>query len=225
MEPNKFVVVIPTMGKCVKTFTKLLEVLNAAPQVKRIIIINNTGIRQPIDYGKNYTYNMNENLYVNPSWNFGVSIAFSSNVEFNNIVLLSDDVLIPNNFFEFFEFTPFENIGVCGMLDPAIIRTRHDDIDFFNVKVENKDHILIPSIERTWGFGTVMILHVNNWIPIPEELKVWCGDDFLFHYFRKKGLPNYFIGVPIKTQMSTTSDLSEYMNIKNNDVIEYEKYK
>jgi hypothetical protein len=71
-----------------------------------------------------------------------------------------------------------------------------------------------------------MAMHKNNYIKIPEDMLVWCGDDYLYHQNRILGRQNYTLVCPIQTKMSTTSDDPIFDEIKNKDLELYNlKYK
>jgi hypothetical protein len=74
---------------------------------------------------------------------------------------------------------------------------------------------------RPYGWGTLILTQKKYWIPIPEQLKIWYGDDFFIHFnpCKKWILGNF----EIHTNMSTTSDLPEFHQIKHNDGIEWTK--
>lgn len=217
MEVNKFSVVIPTLLQCKNTLNKLLNVLDRSPNVTEIIIILNSKETYCPLSDKVIVINPETNLFVNPSWNIGVSVSRE-----DNIVLLSDDVLIPDSFFPMISNIDFNQCGVVGASDPHIIRSEHDKIDYFDVTGNGSIEL---SDVRTWGFGTVMVMRKSNYRSIPDELKIWCGDDWLYHKLKMEGKKNGFFFIPIMTKMSTTSDLSEYDDIKQNDLREFEKYK
>ena len=55
----------------------------------------------------------------------------------------------------------------------------------------------------------------KNWLPVPNELKVWFNDDWVNKY---NPAPQYVLhGLKIETEMSTTSDLPEWNPIKHED--------
>jgi hypothetical protein len=83
-----------------------------------------------------------------------------------------------------------------------------------------------PTIEdfdiRDWGFATILIYKKQSYIEIPEDLKIWCGDDFLFDKFKRKMA---ICGLPLETKMSVTAMLTIFDDIRNKDMENYKKYK
>jgi hypothetical protein len=82
---------------------------------------------------------------------------------------------------------------------------------------------LTPAKDRNWGWGCLIILEKKNWIPIPENIKIWCGDDFIFH---NPSIQCYNLeGFPIQTEMSTTSDEVTFNEVKRQDQINFYQWK
>jgi len=82
---------------------------------------------------------------------------------------------------------------------------------------------LTPTNNRNWGWGCLIIFEKKNWIPIPENIKVWYGDDFIFN---DNPIQCYNLeGFPIQTEMSTTSDEVTFNEIKRQDQINYYQWK
>ena len=44
-----------------------------------------------------------------------------------------------------------------------------------------------------YGFGELMFVHKNNWVPIPDGLDVGFGDIYIFEKCSLNGIPIYFI--------------------------------
>ena len=79
---------------------------------------------------------------------------------------------------------------------------------------------------RNWGFGMVIAGHIKSYHKIPENIRIWCGDDYLFQMNSRVGKVNYVIDdIPIYTKASTTSDLEEFDEVKNIDTLMYDKIK
>lgn len=78
-------VIIPTLLKS-ELIWKLLDDLNNCPAVGEILVIDNSG-RFKSDLEKVKRVEVPENIFVNPAWNLGVSLA-----QFENICLCNDDV-------------------------------------------------------------------------------------------------------------------------------------
>ncbi len=173
--------------------------------IGEIIIINNSLKPIKFDSPKVVIHTPKENLYVNPSWNLGVSIA-----KFDFICLCNDDIDFDISIFSFIYKNIYKkNIGIVGI-----------DSSCYDLDKLNKSIKLKSSFVRNYGFGTLMFFKKNKYYKIPDNLKIWCGDDFLFHSQQKK---NYvIIGLKIVTKMSFTSDKKEFNSIKEMDFENYQ---
>jgi hypothetical protein len=120
------------------------------------------------------TLTSKENLYVNKSWNIGVQIARNEYV-----CLLNDDIEIS------FE-TIKHNLDKIKNLDFGIIgfdanQNLSETVDYpiYDFKFEEAKC-------RTLGFGCMMIMKKENYIPIDERLKIFFGDDILYWWNKDK---------------------------------------
>jgi hypothetical protein len=67
--------------------------------------------------------------------------------------------------------------------------------------------------------------HRNSYYKIPENIRIWYGDDYLTQMNNEEGKVNYVIDdIPIFTKMSATSDLEEFSEIKNIDTLMYDRF-
>jgi hypothetical protein len=212
---GKFSVIIPTLLRCPNITNKLLESLCDDASVSEILVIDNTesmlSIKELMSNDKIKIHHSGQNLYVNPSWNYGVSLAKE-----DNIAIVNDDITIPNNLLHTISQANLKDLGVIGAFQGSIQQVQNPNR--FNIqKVE-----LMPVSERMWGYGIFMVMHKSTYIKIPEEMKIWCGDDYIFHQNKLFGKQNYLLNCTIQTKMSTTSDDPIFDEIKNNDVLIYE---
>jgi len=215
---KKFSIIIPTLFRCVNITNVLLEILNEDNAVSEIIIIDNTEIGPPENFITNdkvKIYSAGENLYVNPAWNYGVSLAKE-----DYIGILNDDITVPNNMFDILSQADLANMGVIG----ACYMMIHEVEQPARYNMSEIKIVGIP--ERLWGFGICMIMHKDHYPVIPEELLIWAGDDVIFHRNKHAGRQNFLLFCPIQTKMSSTSNDPIFDEIKNRDVKIYEeKYK
>lgn len=202
MNGNKFSVIIPTMWYSDKIF-KLLDNLESSPLVGEILLIDNNKGNRPAQINntdKITILEQSQNIYVNPAWNLGVELS-----KFDNICITNDDLVWD------VEVLPFIldniHIGVIGQ------ESSNWDINQkrLNPKIER-----MPN--RVWGWGCCFFIHKSNWKPIPPQLKIACGDDYLV-----KELPSFMVsGVPIEYhQISITSIKPEFFTIQQNDIEQY----
>lgn len=221
MEENKqtkFSVIIPTMLKCIDITRELIKNLEEEDAVGEIIIIDNSKVLDITPLlgkitPKQVRVKYYENIYVNPSWNAGVKIS-----RYDNIAILNDDILLPKNTLEILSWFDLNEVGVIGAYEPEIVELKDYTVD----TIEGVN--IAPVYTRWNGFGVCMIMHKSNYVYIPEEIKIWCGDDIIFHTNLKNGKVNGMMNIKIKTRMSATSNDKIFDEIKNNDLAIYEKY-
>ena len=66
------------------------------------------------------------------------------------------------------------------------------------------------------------MLKKSMWVDIPENIIVWYGDNFIKEINSVK--KSILRGFKVETEMSTTTDLPELDEIKNQDRINYFNY-
>jgi hypothetical protein len=203
-----FSIVIPTLWKSPRIHN-LLSNLIECNNVGEIILVDNSS--EFFNYYKTLDkvklIQPKENLYVNPSWNLGVELS-----TYNNICLCNDDL----------EFDPvlFELI----ISNPDIMSDKIIGMHSENYHINSFNNTkLVPTNNRNWGWGCLILFKKKNWIPIPENIKIWYGDDFIFN----DNLTQCYNleGFPIYTEMSTTSDQKIFNEIKKQDQINYNQWK
>jgi hypothetical protein len=197
---DKYTVIIPTLWKSNRT-KKLLSDLNECEYVDEIIVINNQ-LTDVLDgkVEKVRHVSFGGNIYVNPAWNKGIELAKNE-----CIALCNDDINFDPNIFGLITKDILMEYGIIGQSE-------------FNYKGNNTDE---PIIEkwlgkvRDWGWGCLIIFDKKDWINIPNDIKIWYGDDYIFkcNPATKSILKNF----NIQTEMSTTSDEKEWDEIKKKD--------
>jgi glycosyltransferase involved in cell wall biosynthesis len=203
-----FSVIIPTLWKSDK-IKPLIQSLIDCELVNQIIIISNE--RNELEDRfmffdeKILVYPAKENFYVNYSWNWGVNLAKNKKV-----AILNDDIIIDTNVFSFLD-DKLTDVGVVGMC-------------FENYALKQSVSMnLTDVVERPYGFGCAMFIHKSNYVDIPFDLKIACGDDYLIKYAKGKAKKLY--GCKIESDISTTTRLPEFGMIQFEDNRIYiEKY-
>jgi glycosyltransferase involved in cell wall biosynthesis len=203
-----FSVIIPTLWKSDK-IKPLIQSLIDCELVNQIIIISNE--RNELEDRfmffdeKILVYPAKENFYVNYSWNWGVNLSKNKQV-----AILNDDILIDTNVFSFLN-DKLTDVGVIGMC-------------FENYALKQSVSMnLTDVVERPYGFGCAMFIHKSNYVDIPFDLKIACGDDYLIKYAKGKAKKLY--GCKIESDISTTTRLPEFGMIQFEDNRIYiEKY-
>ena len=207
---EKWTVVIPTIWKSEYTLELLNRYINSE-YVGEVILINNRDTEAP-EIPKNDKLKVitpNENIYVNPAWNKGVELALN-----NKITISNDDILFDvEQYYRVLEHTltgfQFQSLGFIGS---------HSD----NYKGGNAELSLevYNNVDNTGGWGCLFSFHKSNWKPIPEQLKIWYGDN---HIHRYHNVILQLRGIDIQTRMSTSSDDMSVREVRDNDTIEWHK--
>ena len=174
----KFSVIIPTMWMSHKIEAMVPHYLDLADEV--IIIDNNPKARLIADKRIKYL-TKGHNIFVNPAWNWGVLEAKN-----DLIIIANDDVIIPRVAEVMSQFVT-SNYDIVGM-------------DTRRCFVDGKCEIL-PAFQLTWGWGCFMLMRKSAYRPIPDEFKIWFGDNILFLNNFRRGS---FGGVRVITEMSET---------------------
>ena len=200
---DKYTVVIPTLWKS-NRIGKLLFDLIKCEYVDEIILIDNAGkfFEHFEGLDKVKLVQTGENIYVNPAWNLGIELAKNE-----CIALCNDDINFDPNIFGLINEHTLMYSGIIGMgegnyKDP-IDEERGPYIDMWHPGVND------------WGWGCLLLLKKSHWKPIPNEIKIWYGDNFIkdVNSVSKGCLRNF----RVETEMSTTSDEKEWDDIKKKD--------
>jgi beta-1,4-mannosyl-glycoprotein beta-1,4-N-acetylglucosaminyltransferase len=195
-------IVIPTMWKCHMLLSFLYDLVHVET-VSEIIIINNDHKNTPrndiLFHEKVNMVDFGENIFVNPAWNYGVSQSKN-----NHICIMNDDITFDTRLFakalEFMQTNP--NFGSMGF-NPGVEHLRqpaHTSVDI--------DFIEYMAGADALGYGSLMFVKKDQWRHIPDYLKIFCGDAFIFDRSQWMGLKNYWItniSHQIKYATTTTS--------------------
>lgn len=179
----KYTVIIPTMWRCPQITVPFLAELSACDNVGEIIIIDNDSSKQPsiLPTNKVTLYNFGKNIYVNPAWNFGVQEAKN-----DLICIVNDDIAFDLHAFEKLKNYLTPSHGIVG-LSPG-------EKDFDQTPITDGNIDIVPwNGQHTYGFGCLFFFHKSNWLPIPDGLDVYYGDNYIFDLQLAKGKTNYLI--------------------------------
>ena len=166
---EKITIIIPTIWKG-DSLKEFLKKIHSVERVSEIILIDNKNEDCKIDltqFSKVFHKVMETNIFVNPAWNLGVKLSS------NDIVVFAQDDIDFNP--EFLEKIEVEENCLIGI----------DRKNFPPFSVEYNPQIVECKV-RDWGFATLLILRKKTYIEIPDDLKIWCGDDYLFQKYPKK---------------------------------------
>ena len=197
-------VVIPTLWRC-DGLVERLEQLSKIPNVGEIILIDNTENPPQLNIKKLFHIKEMRNTYVYAAWNKGVALA-----RYDNICILNDDIDFEDSIFEYVEPHISHKIGMIGLYQFEGIPYYDDDKKFKLIDAKGW---------RCNGFACMFFIHRNSYVKIPETMRVWYGDDYLF---LKVGKPNYFmLNVNVSGPTSITSNDPSFDKIKANDKLYY----
>ena len=161
-------VIVPTLWK-VDSFPKSIIALAENKVVSHIIVIDNNPARSvPLPHPKIKVLSKGFNIYVNPAWNLGVA-----NTTSRYACLLNDDIDATEELLEYAVsiLNNEESVGLIGMgwaSKEKVLRHR---------TVEQREN----------AFGAAMFFRTKEYYPIPNQLKIWCGDDYLMLRFQLQG--------------------------------------
>lgn len=199
-ERECFSVIIPTLGRT-PYLQPLLDIVLSADLVGQVVLIDNAD--EPLmaqEHPKLEIHRPGRNLYVNPSWNLGASLA-----RHRFLAIVNDDLVFPEPLFEVVADALTSGVGVIGL-----------DLSCLRVEPEDAEPVLRREFVRRYGFGSLMFLERQSYVPIPDDLLVWCGDDWLF---RQQPGQNYVVtGVPVRTTMGMSSGDPRFAAIKAADL-------
>jgi hypothetical protein len=202
----KFTLVIPTLWKSNRIFG-MLDLYLESDSIGEIILIDNN--RKYFDYFTEIPHKITlihpyENIYVNPAWNLGIGIS-----KFENICLINDDITFDVRIFELFIKEDVLINGIIGLSETSF-------------ELKEGDNIILDQWQtgmNDWGWGCMIFLKKSMWVEIPNNIKVWYGDNFIKD---RNPNPKWILkGLKVETEMSTTSDLDEFNKIKQQDRINY----
>jgi len=201
-----FTAIIPTLWKSHRT-VQLIADLCASEHVGEVIIINNNYQHTPQlpNSVKIKHIELPVNIYVNAAWNIGALMA-----RYEDLLICNDDISFNPSFLGNFADGSLKHIGIIGM-------------DFSNYQLKSDHNIHLKAMQgRPYGWGCLMLLHIDKYDPIPTELLIANGDDWLAQHAN----PFVLHGLSVQSEISTTSRLEEFGMIQLNDNKVYEeKYK
>ncbi len=186
-QQDKFSVIIPTMWRCPVLFERSLNNLVAHDLVDEIIVIDNDHAAAHdwtvLQHAKIKILVQETNIKVNPAWNLGVA---TSQNEF--VCIANDDILFDTRLFE--RIAPElrkSDSGVYGIISGEA-KFGHPELTDGNI-----DFIEWSPGKIIHGFGQLMLMRRENWVPIIPELEIYFGDDSTFHSQLVKHRKNYMI--------------------------------
>jgi GT2 family glycosyltransferase len=205
---KKFSVIIPTIWKGPWVY-ELLEAFCNSDYTDEIILIDNdpSNSKEIPSNEKIKKIIPQNNLYVNPSWNLGVSLAKN-----DNIVISNDDILFnANRYLEYLSnLNELSEYGLIG-------------VNSDNYSLSEDTEIILSKhggSRNIGGWACLFALHRSRWVNIPEKIKIFYGDNYL--QMRCYPIMELY-GIKIKTVMSSSADTKlDWVNsITENDKVEW----
>ena len=215
---NKISVIIPTLQKNTIILEKLISDIEKDDSVSEIILIDNSRLGYNFSHTKLRVIIPDEgkNLYVNQSWNLGVKEAKE-----DIFGIFNDDLLVCRNFCSrvLKLIKSLSDFGCLGMATTSVINTKVEKTP------EETEFFLEPDLsERPYNWGTIIFSEKKIFTPIPDNIKIWCGDDFIRYSALDSGKKIYDLkNAVIYHTGGLSSRNPELTKIKHNDVFELGK--
>ena len=195
-------VIMPTMWKP-KMVWPIIRAIVEQKEVGELILIDNSEGDNPNklfarNFGGKLVYvEEGKNTYVNPAWNKGVELS-----KYDKLLFVNDDVETDWSFVNALEEYITSDKGMIG----AGVSCWQ-----YNEGWEGSGGI-VPIGHRPNCYGCVFAMHKDSYLPIPEDLLVHYGDDWLF---TKSGKQNYeIINWEMGGESEQTSGLKEFDTVK-----------
>lgn len=174
--------------------------------VSEFILIDNTNNGYEIneDIPKLKHIKEKKNTFVNPAWNKGVSLAKNE-----KIMIVNDDII--TDFGDLIDLVYNEitqERGIIGLGDGCW-------------DGNNKSFKIAKIDKLSAGFGCLFFIHKDSYLTIPDDLKLWYGDNWLFEKTNKK--PYQIVNWPVTGELSATVDRPEFNSLKNDDILIWKK--
>jgi hypothetical protein len=208
----KYSVIIPTLWKSNRTRKLILDLVESQ-YVDEVIIIDNYNMEEcdklSTIYSKLRLVSKGQNIYVNPAWNWGIELSKN-----DLVALVNDDINFDTNIFGVIDENVLNQFGIVGMGE-GNYKEQIDDSKGPYLDVWQ------PGV-NDWGWGCMILLNKKNWIDIPEDIKIWYGDNIIkdVNPSPKACLRNF----KVETEMSTTSDEKEWDEVKKKDYENFINY-
>lgn len=198
----------------VKQLKQMLIVYNTMECIEEILIINNNKDRA-VDFNmdKVRVIGTGDNMYVNPSWKYGVE-----NAKCSNVILANDDITLMGDLSKLLKNVSFllKEKMILGPNATCFPRYKSSPVLKFFPSSSGSKYVM------NYGFGVFMIMKKETFLntKIPDNFLVWYGDHVLY----LKNTPWEFAGITIATFMAGTTSKLKLNRIKINERKEWHKY-
>jgi hypothetical protein len=206
-------VIVPTMWKS-SMFLKTVEQIKSMPEWELIIIDNDVLNRPEWDFTSHNIKLLpqSENIGVNPAWNLGVHES-----QFDWLLILNDDIAVNLKTIE---------INLKYNTIPKTLCGLGNEFHYTDLNRDYYELVLAQSLNyKPQGFGQLMILPKDCYYQIPNEMKIYMGDDILWqHQYNSGRLPYVFLNLKTIGETSATGKLISKWNETHPDTIFYSKW-
>lgn len=188
----KIDVIIPTiLNVAPEVFAWSLMELRACETVNRIIVIDNTEAQQ---FSTTFPHilaacpsievvnGFEKDFLVNDAWNFGVELSKSTIVQAPLWCLINDDVMVSKEIIDMVG----KHFNTKPKLTLVTIET-HNGVTIEKYEEVCRDLRKARFEAAKTRQGWIMIGRKHQWIPIPEDLKLFYGDDWIYKRSREIG--------------------------------------
>lgn len=164
-------IVIPTLWLC-SSFPETLVSYLQFDSVGRIIVIDNRPSARPrrishlTGNNKMRLIAQVSNIYVNAAWNLGIHMLPDKH---GLTAILNDDIAIPEQLIRVLQTRRWQDREVIGLLNKEAIDGLYE-LDYVKTKSIGQQY---PS------FGSMLVFDRYWYKPIPSELRIWYGDDWI----------------------------------------------
>lgn len=195
---SDFSVIIPTLQRA-DELSAIVAKCASHPRVLEVLVINNAPAPLDWDSPKVRVLQQSENIYVNPAWNLGAREARGK-----YLAILNDDISFNTSIFE--KLIPWLKLPFVGIIGPSLQCFSADADRGLNLR---------PTLRLPPGFGTAMFMNAKNYTNIPEQIRVYFGDDWLFQ--AQTGVNFKMTSFAFRTPGSVISSDASFSPIKEED--------
>ena len=209
-------IVMPTMWRP-EHYKIMLPRFNSHPLVGEILIIDNNPSAAWLDaleLEKVVHLPQEENIFVNPAWNLGAKKA-----KYDKLCSYSDDAVVSTSCIDAVYDYIKPEYGLIGHAAGSLFNDKVHDIHDPIIWHCHYNNILDIANKINPWYAVCFFVHKQSYYPVPENLKIFYGDNYLFNQNVVNRKPNLeiFDGLVI-TSMHTTSHSEEFKQIVEADI-------
>lgn len=210
-----FSVILPTMWRSqgFDIMCRELKLLDH-PLIGEMLIIDNDASKHRIpQHEKVRVLGDGTNKYINPSWNMGAAEA-----KYDKLCILSDDTIFDPSVFDQMHGLVNEHNGMFGIGSSCPMGTEgciglNRVLTFTSASRE-------PCMPQFWRHvGMLMFIHKTGYKPIPEKIRNYYGDTWLWTYnnMTRNKQNKYIEGLDLICLVSPTAGAMDLRHIADAD--------